>query len=56
MKQVKHQMSLQPTTKSTATESAYTKILSKKSIKPREVELALTYDNNNNVKLFSIEI
>jgi len=44
-------MSLQPTTKSNVSiESAYTKILSRKSIKPREVELALTYDNNNNVK------
>ena len=48
-------MSLQPTTKSSINESAYTKILSRKSIKTREVELALTYDNNNNVK-FSIEI
>jgi len=35
-----------------ATESAYTKILSKKQIKPREVELALTYDSNNNVNTF----
>lgn len=44
-------MSLQPTTKSNiSTESAYTKILSRKSIKTREVELALTYDNNNNVR------
>jgi len=34
--------------KPVATQSAYTKILSKKQIKPREVELALTYDSNNN--------
>jgi len=46
------------TTSSTTTattkpaESAYTKILSKKQIKPREVELALTYDSNNNVNIF----